>query len=65
MASLLFAPLISGGWCADADENGTSVCGSFQRSLFGFETNWWIWFGVIAAIVIATSVVARSVSRRS
>lgn len=59
LATFLFAPIISGGWCADAPAGRTSICGSFQKSLVGLDTNVFIWLGAIAVVVVATLVVAR------
>lgn len=56
--SLLFAPIIQGGWCSDAPVGGTSVCGSFQQSLVGIDTNPWIWLATIAGIAAITVLVA-------
>ncbi|MCW3493867.1 hypothetical protein [Microbacterium sp. SSM24] len=65
VASVLFAPLITLGWCSDADETGTSECGSAQQSVLGIETNVWIWLGALAIIAIVTAVAARSVRRHA
>jgi disulfide bond formation protein DsbB len=63
-ASILFAPIIAVGWCSDSDETGTSLCDSAQRSLLGFDTNAWIWLGIVGLIVVGTAVAVRSASRR-
>jgi len=64
IVAILFAPLIGVGWCSDADETGTSVCGSSQRSVLGFETNVWVWLGAVILVVIGTVTVARSTAKR-
>lgn len=58
-ASLVFAPVVAGGWCADAADGGTSVCGSFQRSLIGIDTNIWLWLGSMAVVVVVTLAALR------
>ena len=62
--SILFAPIISVGWCSDADETGTSVCVSAQRSILGFETNMWVWLRAVMVVFIGTAIVARSTVKR-
>jgi disulfide bond formation protein DsbB len=62
--SILLAPIIGVGWCSDADKNGTSVCGSSQRSILGFETNMWVWLGAVMLVIIGTVIVARSTAKR-
>lgn len=57
--SVLFAPVINGGWCADAPLAEASICGTFQRSLIGVDTNIWIWLVSVAGVVFATIVAAR------
>ncbi|WP_431778752.1 hypothetical protein [Microbacterium aurantiacum] len=59
IATVAFAPIVTVGWCADADETGTSTCGSRQTSLVGIETSVWLWAVVITAVVITTAVLAR------
>lgn len=59
-ATVAFTPVVTVGWCADADETGTSACRSSATSLVGIETSLWLWGVVIAAIVITTVVLARS-----
>lgn len=58
-ASILFAPVISGGWCADAPVSGASLCMTFQRSLVGIETNVWLWLASVAVVVAITAVALR------
>lgn len=58
-ASLVFAPMISGGWCADAIRGGRSICGSFQRSLIGIDTNVWLWLASMAVVVVITLAAVR------
>ncbi|MGN8552473.1 UNVERIFIED_CONTAM: hypothetical protein OHV15_07805 [Microbacterium sp. SLM126] len=64
VASVLFAPLITLGWCSDADETGTSECGSVQQSVLGIETSVWLWLGAVGAIAIVTVVAARAARRQ-
>ncbi|MGQ2914522.1 hypothetical protein [Microbacterium aurantiacum] len=59
IATVAFAPIVTVGWCADADETGTSTCGSSATSLVGVETSLWLWAAVIVAIIITTVVRAR------
>lgn len=61
--SVFLAPIVSGGWCADAPAGGTSTCGSFQRSLVGIDTNLWIWLGAIAIVAVITLVTAHRANR--
>lgn len=63
--SILFAPIVTGGWCADAPAGGTSICGSFQRSVVGIDSNIWLWLAATAGIVCVTFVVARGRRRLS
>lgn len=58
VVSVLLAPVVTGGWCADAPVGGTSVCGSFERSLVGIDTNVWIWLGAITIVAVVTIVIA-------
>ena len=57
--SILFAPAIHGGWCADATVGGTSVCGSFQRSLIGIDTTIWLWLASMEVVVVISAAGAR------
>jgi hypothetical protein len=57
--SVLFAPVIHGGWCADAPLAEASMCGTFQRSLIGVDTNVWTWLVAVAVVIFATIVAIR------
>ena len=57
--SLLFASVVTGGWCADAPVAGQSTCGSFQRSLIGIDTNLWLWLAASAVVVVVTLAAIR------
>jgi hypothetical protein len=59
VVSVFLAPIINGGWCADAPAGGTSVCGSFQRSLVGIDTSMWVWLAAMAIVAFVTFAVAR------
>ena len=59
LATVLFAPIITMGWCADAAEGGESFCGSIQTSLVGIETNVWLWVAAMVIVIVATAFVAR------
>lgn len=59
IATVLLAPIITMGWCADAAEGGESYCGSIQTSLVGIETNVWLWAAAIVIVIVATAFVAR------
>lgn len=61
--AMLLAPIVTVGWCADAGEGGTSVCGSEQRSLLGAATPWWLWAGIQVAAIAATVIIARRRAR--
>lgn len=54
LVTVVLAPVISGGWCADAPPGGTSMCASFQRSVIGIDTNLWIWVGGLAVVLAIT-----------
>lgn len=62
--TVVLAPLFTTGWCADAAEGGTSVCGSYASSLVGIQTSAWVWLGVLAVVVVVTVVAAVAVHRR-
>jgi disulfide bond formation protein DsbB len=57
--SLLFAPVITGGWCAHAPIGGTTLCESFQRSIMGIDTSVWLWLASVAVVVVATVAAVR------
>lgn len=59
VASVLFAPIITVGWCADAAEGGESVCGSMQTSLVGIETNVWLWAAAVVIVIVVTALARR------
>ena len=61
--AVLFAPVITGGWCADAPVSGTSTCGTFERSIVGIDTSLWLWLALSAFVGVITALKARS--RRS
>jgi hypothetical protein len=56
--SILFAPVITYGWCADAIEGGASTCGSSQHSVVGIPSSIWLWAGSLAVVLIVTSMLA-------
>jgi hypothetical protein len=65
LAALLFAPVMTVGWCHDAAAGGVSVCGSEARSLVGITAYGWLWLAVQATIIVATAAaVARARPRR-
>lgn len=59
VVAVVFAPVITVGWCADAVVGGDSACGSMQTSLLGVESNFWLWLGVTLIVIVATGVVLR------
>lgn len=59
-ATLLLAPVVTAGSCADAVAPEASVCGSVQRSILGVDTDVWIWLGALGVIVGATIAAVRS-----
>lgn len=61
--AVLFAPVITGGWCADAPVSGASECGSFERSIVGIDTSLWIWLALSVIVGAITALKVRS--RRS
>lgn len=54
--SVLFAPIITYGWCADGVEDGTSTCGSSQHSVVGIPSSIWMWIGSMVVVMIVTGV---------
>lgn len=54
VVTVLLFPFVSGGWCADAGESGTSMCGTFQRSIVGIDTSIWFWLGGLAIVAFFT-----------
>lgn len=62
VASVLFAPILGVGWCADGIDH--SECGSYAVSVVGIETNVWIWLVALIPIVVATAIAARAARRR-
>lgn len=50
VAGVLFAPIMGGGYCADAPLAGNSYCVTWTRSLFGIDTNLWLWLGATAVL---------------
>lgn len=61
--AVLFAPVITGGWCADAPVGGTTTCGTFERSIVGIDTSLWLWLALSAVVGVITALKVRS--RRS
>ncbi|MEV4688219.1 hypothetical protein [Microbacterium sp. LWH3-1.2] len=57
--SVLFAPILTYGWCADGVEDGTSTCGSSEHSIVGIPSSIWIWMGSMVAVVIVTAVLVK------
>ena len=62
--SVLFAPIITYGWCADGVEGGTSTCGSSQHSVVGIPSSLWLWIGSMVAVAIVTAVLLVRRQRR-
>jgi hypothetical protein len=58
--AVLFAPVITGGWCADAPVSGTSTCGTSERSIVGIETSLWLWLALSALVGVITALKVRS-----
>jgi hypothetical protein len=54
VVTVLLFPFVSGGWCADAADPGTSSCGTFQRSVVGIDTSIWFWLGGLAIVAFFT-----------
>ncbi|GAA1923620.1 hypothetical protein GCM10009775_14980 [Microbacterium aoyamense] len=52
VAAIVFAPLMTAGFCADSSIPGRSYCASSQHSLIGVPTSFWIWLGATAAFGI-------------
>ncbi len=52
LAAVVFAPLMTVGFCADSSIPGRSYCTSSQRSVVGIDTSFWIWLGATAAFGI-------------
>lgn len=59
VVTVALAPLMTAGWCADADESGTSTCGSYQTSLVGIETTVWLWLAAVVIVIVVTVLIAR------
>ena len=57
--AVLFAPIITGGWCTDAPVSAISTCETIQRSLIGIDTSMWLWLTLTGVVVVATVLVAR------
>lgn len=64
-AAVVFAPVMTMGYCADAPVAGRSFCDSSQRSVLGAETSLWLWLGVTVASAGITWLVAWSAPRRT
>lgn len=55
VVAVFFAPVVTGGWCADAPVSGSSTCGTFERSIAGIDTSLWLWLAltvVVGAITV-------------
>ncbi|MBD3942185.1 hypothetical protein IF188_10795 [Microbacterium sp. NEAU-LLC] len=50
VASVLFAPLSFGGFCADAPTADASYCVTTLRSLVGLDTSLWLWLGAVVVL---------------
>lgn len=59
VATVLFAPIMTVGWCADAAEGGESFCGSMQTSVVGIESNVWLWAAAVVIVIVATVLAER------
>jgi hypothetical protein len=57
--AVLFAPVVTGGWSADAPVGGTSMCGTFERSVLGIDTSIWLWLALSCAVTLATVLAVR------
>lgn len=51
LAAVLFAPIVQGGYCADAVPGGVSRCETWSRSVFGIDSNGWLWLGATVVLV--------------
>jgi len=58
-ATVALAPVMTGGWCADASTPDASACVTYQRSVLGAESTWWIWGIALVIVAGATVLVAR------
>ena len=58
--AVFFAPVITGGWCADAPIGGESVCGTFERSIVGIDTSLWLWLALSVIVGVITALRVRS-----
>lgn len=65
LVTVLFAPILTKGWCYDAAEGGESTCGSVQTSIVGIESSFWLWAGALIVVVAATSMLLRRRARLS
>lgn len=61
--AVFFAPVTTGGWCADAPASRASVCGTFERSIVGIDTSLWLWLALSIVVGVITAIAVRS--RRS
>lgn len=57
--AVLFAPIVSNGFCAHAPNAGQSFCSSWQTSVVGIRSNVWLWLGATAAVIAAGWLLAR------
>ncbi|WES63944.1 hypothetical protein P0L94_15930 [Microbacter sp. GSS18] len=54
LASLLLAPLVSVRGCAASEDSLDPLCKDFSpQSVFGFDTNIWVWAASLIAIAVA------------
>lgn len=63
LVTVLFAPILTKGWCYDAVEGGESSCGSVQTSVVGIESSLWLWGGAVIVVVAATLLSVRRHAR--
>lgn len=57
---VLFAPIVTYGFCADSSNPDLSFCESHQQSIVGIRSNLWIWgAATLAAILIGWVVASR------
>lgn len=43
LATILLAPVLTTGFCADSSIPGASYCGSTQHSVVGIPSTWLLW----------------------
>lgn len=64
VAAVLFAPIMTVGWCADSATPGASYCASEQRSILGAPTSIWLWLGATAVFGGLAWLLSRGYPRR-